>query len=317
MTATISTKTPIRVQMAVAAAIAMIGLTGAAPARASPGPVDLQVVDRDTGKVLRVWRHDGRLFVAGQPGARYALRVTNRTNGRMLVVMSVDGVNILTGETANPNQRGYIFSPHQSDDITGWRKSETEVAAFTFAPLPQSYAARTGRPADVGVIGIAAFKEKVEPLPPPPIVLERGGEDDAASAAAAPRAGRVRGVIAPSAPSPMEPPPPPPSVVVTGQRAAQPAPRAAGAYSAYDEASERRAEKLGTAHGAREYSVSYTEPFERATAYPQMVRQIEYDTYANLVASGVIDRDANPDRHPRPFPRTPGGGYVPDPPEQP
>ena len=62
-----------------------------------PDPVDLKVVDRETGQALRVWRHDGRLFVAGEPGARYSLRVTNHTDGRVLVVMSVDGVNILTG----------------------------------------------------------------------------------------------------------------------------------------------------------------------------------------------------------------------------
>jgi hypothetical protein len=82
--------------------------------------VDMTVVDRDTGQPLRVWRHDGRLFVAGQPGARYALRVTNHTDARVLVVMSVDGVNILTGETAGYGQKGYVFSPYQTFDIAGW-----------------------------------------------------------------------------------------------------------------------------------------------------------------------------------------------------
>ena len=37
------------------------------------------------------------------------------------------------------------------------RLSDSEVAAFVFASLPQSYAARTGRPGDVGVIGLAAW----------------------------------------------------------------------------------------------------------------------------------------------------------------
>ena len=130
-----------------AAAVAAAALSGGA-AMAHPGglPVDLSVVDRDTGQVLRVWRHDGRLFVAGRPGARYSLRVGNHTDGRVLVVLSVDGVNILTGETAGVDQRGYVFSPFESYDLSGWRKSDTEIAAFTFAPLPQSYAARTGRP---------------------------------------------------------------------------------------------------------------------------------------------------------------------------
>jgi hypothetical protein len=121
--------------------VAAIGLAGAA--RAHADPVDLQMVDRQTGQPLRVWRHDGRLFVAGRPGSNYSLRVTNNTNDRGLVVMSVDGVNILSGETAGYDQRDYIFAPHETDDILRWRKSLSQVAAFTFAPLPQSYAART------------------------------------------------------------------------------------------------------------------------------------------------------------------------------
>ncbi len=80
---------------------------------------------------------------------------------------------------------------------------------------------------------------------------------------------------------------------------------------------QRRSEKLGTAHGAREWSVVSTTAFERATSDPQSVRQIEYDTYANLVAAGVIPRLIEAPRHPRPFPTNPGEpGYVPDPPPE-
>src|SRR5437868_1592504 len=127
-----------RTMAAAVMAMAMAGLAGAAQAYVAPDPVDLSVVDRESGQVLRIWRHHGRQFVAGRPGARYSLRVTNRTAGRVLVVLSVDGVNILTGETADYGQRGYVFSPYESYDLSGWRKSDTEIAAFTFAPLSQS-----------------------------------------------------------------------------------------------------------------------------------------------------------------------------------
>src|SRR5579863_3257677 len=108
------TRTALRRRTVLAATAMLIGLTGAAKAFAYGDPVDMQVVDRDTGAPLRVWRHDGRLFVAGEPGARYSLRVTNRTEGRVLVVLSVDGVNILTGQTASYDQRGYVFDAHES-----------------------------------------------------------------------------------------------------------------------------------------------------------------------------------------------------------
>jgi hypothetical protein len=310
------------------AAVAAIGLAGAASAFADADPVDLKVVDRDTGQPLRVWRHDGRLYVAGQPGARYSLRVTNHTEGRVLVVLSVDGVNIITGETANYDQRGYVFSPYQSYDLSGWRKSNTEIAAFAFAPLPQSYAARTGRPGDVGVIGMAVFKERVAVQALAPTAPEAGPDwrdqssQNASGAANAPASRRAAPPPAAAPPSPARlaapadlPPPPrlelPPAPKAPPVAAAQ-RPIVSGLLA------RRQDEKLGTAHGAREWSVVNIVPFERATPYPQSVRQIEYDTYDNLVASGVIHLSWNEGRRPRPFPSHPDGAdYVPDPPDEP
>jgi hypothetical protein len=284
-------------------ATAIGAICASCAATAFADPVDLSVVDRDTGRPLRIWRHDGRLFVAGRPGARYSLRVANNTNGRVLVVMSVDGVNILTGETANYDQRGYIFDAHESYAVNGWRKSDTEVAAFTFAALPESYAARTGRPADVGVIGMAVFDERASVEEP---------TDEADQTAPPYGADTTRRSIAPptAVPSPqgfsarMAAPPPPP------------APSAeAPAQSSAIVTAERRQDKLGTAHGAREWSVATEAPFERATDYPQFVSQIEYDSYDNLVASGVIQPAWNGQHRPRPFPSHPAGeGFVPDPP---
>src|SRR5215212_7355497 len=103
------TMTSLRRRAVLAMAVSAIGFAGAAKAQVAADLVDLTVVDRETGQSLQVWRRDGRLFVAGQPGARYSLRVTNHTGGRVLVVMSVDGVNILTGEPAGYGQRGYVF----------------------------------------------------------------------------------------------------------------------------------------------------------------------------------------------------------------
>ena len=160
MTAATDAMTALRCGVVLAAAIAAIGLgrrgAGAMPIRWTCRWWTARPASRSSSGATT-----DACSSPARPGARYSLRVTNHTDGRVLVVMSVDGVNILTGETAGYGQRGYVFAPHESLDLTGWRKSRREVAAFTFAPLPQSYAARTGRPADVGVIGIAVFKEKI------------------------------------------------------------------------------------------------------------------------------------------------------------
>ena len=125
----------------------------------------MQIVDRSRGEQLSTWRHRGASYVAGRPGDRYAVRLTNRSSGRVLVVLSVDGVNAVSGETAAVGQTGYVLAPYQSAEITGWRKSYSEAAAFYFTALPDSYAARTDRPDNVGVIGAAVFRERVpEPV---------------------------------------------------------------------------------------------------------------------------------------------------------
>ncbi len=285
-------------------AIAAIGVASAGSAVAGSNPVDLQVVDRETGQPIRMWRRHGRLFIAGEPGERYSLRVSNHTAGRVLVVLSVDGVNILTGETAAYGQRGYVFSPYETYDLTGWRKSLSEVAAFSFAPLPQSYAAQTGRPGEVGVIGMAVFKEKVSPPPPPPINVEQPRYDRMYT-------GRAESRLA--APAPPPPPPPPLQAGAAREAVAQNAPKAKDASKPMALA-DRVEEKLGTAHGPREVSVTRIVAFERASPYPESVRQIEYDTYANLVSRGVIPQPAY-EHQPQPFPSDGDGrGFVPDPP---
>ena len=93
-----------------------------------------------------------------------AVRIRNCTGARVLVVTSVDGVNVISGDTAAPSQSGYVLEPWGSVEITGWRKSMDRTAAFYFTDLGDSYAARTGRPQNVGVIGVAVFQEKTQPI---------------------------------------------------------------------------------------------------------------------------------------------------------
>lgn len=145
----------------------------AAPALAVGRLADVSVIDRDTGETLTARHHRGEWWVEGRPGARYGIRVRNAQGLRVLAVTSVDGVNVLSGETAAADQRGYVFDPGAAYDITGWRKSDAQVAAFTFTSVPRSYAAQTGRPANVGVIGIALFRER----PAPPLAESEAAAD--------------------------------------------------------------------------------------------------------------------------------------------
>jgi hypothetical protein len=286
--------------------LGLLALAGPALAQTQNNLVDLTVINRDTGEVSRTWYHDGKLYVAGEPRTRYGLRFSNHTGERVLVVASVDGVNIITGETANYNEHGYVLYPWQTTDVNGWRKSETAIADFQFAPLSRSYAARTGRPDDVGVIGIAVFRERAPLLQGP----------------SATTADRPAPNIARSAPIPFSPPPapapapamvapPPPPAAALSPSPVMPAPRSASGVLARPSIALED-EKLGTAHGASEWSVVNTVSFVRATNEPQAISSIEYDTWDHLVANGIIP--GNTPHHPQAFPGEPRLSYVPDPP---
>jgi len=121
----------------------------------------VEVFDRATGQVLPTYRHNGMTYIAGEVGHEYELRIRNRMGQRMLAVATIDGVNVITGQTGAVDQAGYVLDAYGYARIEGWRKSMSRTAAFYFTKLPDSYAARTGRPNNVGVIGVALFRERV------------------------------------------------------------------------------------------------------------------------------------------------------------
>lgn len=269
--------------------VAAAAWLGANNACAVGAMVDVDVVDRDTGMTLQVIPFKGSHYIAGRPGARYAIRVSNRTGGRVLAVMSVDGVNIVSGQTASWSQSGYVLEPWQTHEIAGWRKSHQDVAAFEFTALPDSYAARTGRPGDVGVIGVAVFAERPvrsEPRPAPEV--SRNDSRDRLESAAGASAEKAVPSAAPAAPA------------------------QDSALSAAGRSQPEPAQKLGTGHGARETSYSSTTTFVRSSSRPLELVSIQYDRHENLVSAGVIRSDRPV--HPSPFPRSAIRGFVPDPP---
>jgi hypothetical protein len=163
---------------------AMLAATLATQVLAVGRMADVTVVDRSEGRTLQVHWHEGRAWVVGTPGNEYQIVVHNRRTEDLLAVMSVDGINVVSGETAHPLQSGYVLSPRRGMEVKGWRKSLERTAAFYFTALPDSYAARTGRPENLGVIGVALFQRK-RPAPPvsvAPIAQSSPAPADAAAA---------------------------------------------------------------------------------------------------------------------------------------
>jgi hypothetical protein len=266
------------------------------PAHAVGNLTDITIYDRHENRLLPVHQHDGKYYVAGKPGNEYQIRICNQTGTDYLAVTSVDGVNVLSGETAAWDQRGYIFTGYDSYDIMGWRKSSDHVASFYFTQLPDSYAARTGRPDNVGVIGVALFRRKYEAPPisysaPPvwshPSLPSRREESNSADA---------------------------PAVITQSAPAAKSAETAPGAQGRIAEAPVMKDKSLGTGHGRTVDSSVRIVSFERASYAPDEIITIHYDSRRNLLARGVIPSEplaANP------FPRSDyRDGFVLDPPRR-
>lgn len=290
-------------------AVCALAAAAALPSHAVGRLVDVDVLDRATGAVLPVLTHRGEHWVAGSPGRSYAIVLRNRSGERLLAVTAVDGVNVLSGETAGWDQSGYVLAPAHRYQVTGWRKSRSEVAAFAFSSSGDAYASRTGRPDHVGVIGVAVFREQrpaVAPRVMPPEMDKRSNLDRETF----PGAGR------------REAPPVSASARDAGGGEAR-SERAAPAAQAEAGADASRAlgkalspaapaPRLGTAHGERESSwVTHTQ-FTRRHDRPDDIIRIRYDSSENLIARGVIRAPLPP--RVDPFPASAQAGYVPDPP---
>ena len=282
---------------------AVVAATAAASMNASAigRLADVTVIDRSSGETLPVYFAKGEYWVAGTPGAKYSVAVANGSGGRMMAVMSVDGVNVLNGQTASVEQTGYVFDGYQRYEVTGWRKSNQEVAAFEFVASPASYAARTGRPANVGVIGVALFKERLyqPPVSVAPPIYRYGAN------------GGYGGYDAPDDRKHMTAE----AAADSASSRAAPAPSQSAPQSAKRSESYATREKLGTGHGEREWSQVTNTSFDRAQSSPNETIRIRYDSLENLLSMGVIQQ---PHQH-RPWNRTPNAfpeslGFVPDPP---
>lgn len=134
------------------------------------------------GNRCKQYDHSGRKYIEAKDGSEWYFQIQNNSPGRVLAVCSVDGLNVLTGETAKPDDTGYIIDSYHSQKVKGFRFSDDEWALFKFgykvnkstgAKNDKVYAVSKGGGAEknCGVIGVKLFYEvpKVIEYVPPPV----------------------------------------------------------------------------------------------------------------------------------------------------
>jgi hypothetical protein len=255
------------------------------PAQAQPVSVTLERLD---GQEFPAFFHLGNVYVAGDIGARYQIRLTNHTNERVEAVVAVDGRDVITGDVGNyKRQRGYVIEPYSSVVVTGFRQSLDRVAAFRFTDLQGSYTAQWGTPQNAGVVGVAVFREKerrrkkskaLTTAPPP----RDFAEDELAQREPFPDSRQRKSSAPPSAEPEME--------AGMADDAAAEAPAAPGDRGAGGDFAPAppRANELGTEYGESVTSSVREIDFKRKKKRkPDTFVTLYYDSFRGLEARGV------------------------------
>lgn len=112
------------------------------------------------GNNCKQYNHDGKIFIEAKNGSEYEIKISNHAWSRILAISAVDGLNVLTGETASEEDSGYVINGYDSMKIKGFRYSDDKVGAFKFTSKNKSYTESKGEGHNVGVIGVRLFGEK-------------------------------------------------------------------------------------------------------------------------------------------------------------
>jgi hypothetical protein len=126
------------------------------------------------GRPLPTYCTRGRTYVEAVRGAEYELRVRNSSPDRVAVALSVDGLNTIDARhTSAWNASKWVIEPYDTITIGGWQMSSERARRFYFTTERDSYGAKLGQTANLGVISAVFFRERSRPITVEPVPLSR------------------------------------------------------------------------------------------------------------------------------------------------
>lgn len=118
------------------------------------------------GRPVTEYHARGRTYIEAIKGAEYELRVRNPSPERVAVALSVDGLNTIDAKrTSAWNASKWVIEPYQSITISGWQMSSERARHFYFTDERDSYGAKLGQTANLGVISAVFFRERRQVRP--------------------------------------------------------------------------------------------------------------------------------------------------------
>lgn len=152
------------------------------------------------GRPLAEYSARGQVFVEALRGAEYELRIRNPSGSRVAVALFVDGLNTIDASRSSAwDGSKWVIGPYETITISGWQMNSEQARKFYFTTERDSYAAKRGNTASIGIISAVFFRERrrfITVTPPRPIDREEsqsaGMESNAPSARAESRASAAK-----------------------------------------------------------------------------------------------------------------------------
>ena len=114
------------------------------------------------GRPLQPLAGRGRTYIEAVAGREYSLRFSNRTDRRVAVAVSVDGLNSIDAQTTTAGEGSkWIVEPRQTITLDGWQTSSDVARRFFFTTETASYGAWLGKTDNLGVISAVVFRERL------------------------------------------------------------------------------------------------------------------------------------------------------------
>lgn len=136
------------------------------------------------GRPLAEYAARGRRYIEALENAEYEVRIHNPFGTRVAVALSVDGLNSIDARhTSAWDAHKWVIAPYGTISVGGWQMSGDSARRFYFTTERDSYAAKLGQTANLGVISAVFFRERrpftVLPVTPgEPRPPYRGKEED-------------------------------------------------------------------------------------------------------------------------------------------
>jgi hypothetical protein len=113
------------------------------------------------GRRVTEYAGRGRRYVEALENAEYELRIHNPLDTRVAVALAVDGLNTIDARhTSAWDAHKWVIEPYGTIHVRGWQMSSQNARRFYFTTERDSYGAKLGQTANLGVISAVFFRER-------------------------------------------------------------------------------------------------------------------------------------------------------------